>query len=85
MGKFFLQTMLAVAKMERNMIMERTQEGKALAKQSDDFREGRPRKYSKKQIDHALELLQTMTYKQVEEATGIPRRTLIRRKNELTR
>lgn len=84
MGKFFLQTMLAVAEMERNMIIERTQEGKALAKQSDDFREGRPRKYSKKQVDHALELLKTMTYKQVEEATGIPKRTLIRRKNELT-
>jgi len=83
MGKFFLQTMLAVAEMERNMIIERTQEGKALAKQSDDFREGRPRKYSKKQIDHALELLKTQTYKQVEAATGIPKRTLIRRKNEL--
>ncbi len=85
MGKFFLQTMLAVAEMERNMIVERTQEGKALAKQSADFREGRPRKYSKKQIDHALELLsEGKTYKLVEEATGIPKRTLIRRKNELT-
>ena len=33
MGRFFLQSMLAVAEMERNMIVERTQEGKAIAKQ----------------------------------------------------
>ena len=28
------------------MIVERTQEGKAIARQRDDFREGRPNKYS---------------------------------------
>src|SRR5699024_11666282 len=33
MGRFFLQTMLAVAEMERNLIIERTQEGKAIARQ----------------------------------------------------
>lgn len=48
MGRFFLTTLLAVAEMERNLIVERTQEGKAIAKQRDDFREGRPNKYSKK-------------------------------------
>lgn len=83
MGRFFLQTLLAVAEMERNLIVERTQEGKALAKQREDFREGRPRKYSKAQIQHALELLKTHTYKEVEAMTGITKRTLIRRKNEL--
>ena len=37
MGKFFLTTLLAVAEMERNTIIERTQAGKAIAKQRDDF------------------------------------------------
>ncbi|HHT7166505.1 TPA: recombinase family protein [Bacillus cereus] len=82
MGKFFLQTLLAVAEMERNLIIERTQEGKALAKQCKDFREGRPRKHSKQQVEHALKLLENHTYKEVEAMTGITKRTLIRRKNE---
>jgi DNA invertase Pin-like site-specific DNA recombinase len=83
MGRFFLQTLLAVAEMERNLIVERTQEGKALAKQRKDFKEGRPRKHSKAQVQHALELLKTHTYKEVEAMTGITKRTLIRRKKEL--
>lgn len=83
MGRFFLQTLLAVAEMERNLIVERTQEGKALAKQREDFREGRPRKHTKQQVHHALKLLETHTYKEVEDMTGINKRTLIRRKNEL--
>ncbi|MED1282065.1 recombinase family protein [Bacillus mycoides] len=82
MGRFFLTTLLAVAEMERNLIVERTQEGKALAKQKDDFREGRPRKHSKQQVEHALKLLKNHTYKEVEAMTGITKRTLIRRKNE---
>ncbi|WP_413790613.1 recombinase family protein [Bacillus thuringiensis] len=82
MGRFFLQTLLAVAEMERNLIVERTQEGKALAKQRKDFREGRPRKHSKQQVEHALKLLENHTYKEVEAMTGITKRTLIRRKNE---
>jgi DNA invertase Pin-like site-specific DNA recombinase len=82
MGRFFLTTLLAVAEMERNLIVERTQEGKALAKQRNDFREGRPRKHTKQQVQHALKLLEKHTYKEVEAMTGITKRTLIRRKNE---
>lgn len=43
MGRFFVQTLLAVAEMERNLIIERTQEGKAIAKQQPGFCEGRPK------------------------------------------
>ncbi|ETI67268.1 putative site-specific recombinase [Neobacillus vireti LMG 21834] len=68
--------------MEKNLIIERTKEGKALAMQREDFREGRPRKHTKEQVQHALKLLKTHTYKEVEEITGITKRTLIRRKNE---
>ncbi|HGH7183328.1 TPA: recombinase family protein [Bacillus luti] len=82
MGNFFLHTLLAVAEMERNLIVERTQEGKAIAKQRDDFKEGRPNKYNKKQMEHALSLLETHSYKQVEHMTGISKSTLIRAKKK---
>lgn len=80
--QLIIPSALAVAEMERNLIVERTQEGKALAKQREDFREERPRKHSKQQVEHALKLLETHTYKEVEAMTGIIKRTLIRRKNE---
>ncbi len=82
MGRFFLQTLLAVAEMERNIIVERTQEGKAMAKQREGFREGRPRKHSKEQIEHALQLLESHSYTEVERMTGISKATLVRRNRE---
>lgn len=81
MGKFFLTTLLAVDEMERNIIIERTQSGKELARQDPNFVEGRPKVYKRKQIDHALSLLENHTYKQVTELTGISKSILIRAKN----
>lgn len=78
MGRFFLQTLLAVAEMERNLIIERTQEGKAIAKQHPNYREGRRPKYTKMQLDHAMVLLKNNSFKQVEEITGISMSTLKR-------
>ncbi|MBC9702626.1 MAG: recombinase family protein [Leuconostoc sp.] len=78
MGRFFLTTLLAVAEMERNLIVERTQEGKAIAKQNPDFREGRPAKYTKQQLDHAMSLLAANSFAQVERLTGISMSTLKR-------
>ena len=77
-GTFLLQTLLAVAEMERNLIIERTQEGKAIAKQQEGFREGRPNKYTKKQLDHAIQMLGDHSFKQVAEITGISMSTLKR-------
>lgn len=58
--------------------MERTQAGKAVARQDPNFREGRPKKYLPTQLQHALELLDSgKTYRQVEALTGISRSTLI--------
>ncbi len=57
-----------------------TPEGKAIAKQNPDFKEGRPKKYSKKQVEHAIGLLDNHSYKQVEDLTGISKSTLIRAK-----
>lgn len=80
MGRFFLQTMLAVAEMERNMIIERTQEGKELAKLNPNFKEGRPKKFSKHQVKLALKLMDSHSVKQVSEMTGISMSTLFRAK-----
>lgn len=79
-GKLILTIMSGFAEFERDMIVERTQEGKAIAKQRGDFREGRPKKFKKAQIEHALVLLETNSYKQVEDITGISKSTLIRAK-----
>lgn len=77
-GRLILSVMLAFAEFERDMIIERTQEGKAIAKQNPDFREGRPRKFTKKQLDHAMNLLDDHSFKQVAEITGISMSTLKR-------
>lgn len=86
MGKFFLTTLLAVAEMERNMIIERTQNGKAIARQKEGFTEGRPKKKNKKQIQQILQLLTvnggTMSYSQVSELHDISTRTLMRYQKE---
>lgn len=83
-GKLIFTIMSGFAEFERDMIVERTQEGKAIAKQRPDFREGRPNKYGKQQIDHALKLLDDHSYKQAEEMTGISKSTLIRAKKKRT-
>ena len=83
MGQFFITTLLAVAELERNQINERCQTGKAIARQNPDFTEGRPKKYSRQQVQHALDLLESHSYKQVEQMTGISKSTLIRAKKAL--
>ncbi|MDR4928270.1 recombinase family protein [Peribacillus simplex] len=83
-GRLIFNIMSSFAEFERDMIVERTQEGKAIAKQREDFREGRPNKYSKKQVEHALKLLGTHSYKEVENMTGISKSTLIRAKKKAT-
>lgn len=83
MGQFFITTLLAVAELERNQIIERCQTGKAIARQNPYFTEGRPKKYSRQQVQHALDLLESHSYKQVEQMTGISKSTLIRAKKAL--
>lgn len=81
-GRLIFTIFSAFAEFERDMIVERTQEGKIIAKQNPDFREGRPKKFSKKQINHALSLLEKHSYKQVEDMTGISISTLVRAKKK---
>ncbi|MBP2661269.1 MAG: phiCD38-2 gp55 [Firmicutes bacterium] len=80
MGNFFLTTLLAVAELERNMIIERTQAGKEIARTKEGFRDGRPKKYTQYQINNAMNLLKGHSYNEVEKLTGISKSTLIREK-----
>ena len=79
-GKLILTVMLAFAEFERDMICERTQEGRAIARLNPEYKEGRKKKFTKQQILHALELLNSNSYNQVAEMTGISKSTLIRAK-----
>jgi len=86
MGKLIVTNLLAFAEFERSMIIERTQQGKAIAKQKPGFKEGRPRKFNRKTIDQALSMLTVnggdYSYNEVSEIMGISRSTLIRRQRE---
>lgn len=74
--------LLSFAQFERDMIVQRTQEGKAIARTHPNYRDGRPRKFSNAQIDHAMMLLHTYSFKQVAEMTGISMSTLAREKRK---
>lgn len=80
-GRLILTIFSAFAEFERDLIVERTQEGKAIARQKDGFTEGRPRSYTKKQLDHAIALLDANSYNEVAAMTGISKSTLIREVN----
>lgn len=75
-GKLIRTILLAFAEFERDMIIERTQEGRRLSGNLG----GRPRKYKREQIDHALSLLENHSYTQTAEMTGISISTLYRAK-----
>ena len=77
-SKLIRNVFFAFAEFERDMIVERTQEGKAIAKTKDGFKEGRPKRYTDTQINMALELLQEHSYTEVERMTKISKSTLIR-------
>ena len=77
-SKLVRQIFFAFAEFERDMIVERTQEGKAIAKTKEGYKEGRPQKYSKIQLDHAMELRKEYSIKKVSEMTGISEATIKR-------
>lgn len=78
MGKLMVTMLLAFAEFERDMIVERTQSGKAIARSNGKRVDGRPKKYKPDQMRHALELLEDNSYSEVEKMTGISKSTLIR-------
>ena len=82
-GKLIYTILLSVAELERDMIVERTQAGKAYAKKHNpDYKEGRPKRRLTPPYVHAIELLETNSYTEVEKKTGISRSTLQRIKKQ---
>lgn len=82
-GKLMLQIMFAFAEFERNMIVERTREGKEIAKQNPNYREGRPKTdESKRKL--VLELSENHTIKEIVELTGLSRSTVMRIRKEVS-
>lgn len=82
-GRLLFTVLAAFAEFEREMIVERTQAGRAIARQNPNYREGRPPLYKRQQIDHALDLLaEGHTYRQVTEKTGISKSTIIRARRQ---
>ena len=81
-GKLILTVMLAFAEFERDMIVQRTTEGKAIARTKDNFVEGRPPKYDEDTVETALALLEHYNYREVAAITGISKSTLYRLHNK---
>ena len=84
-GRLILTNLLAFAEFERRTILERTRIGKEIAKSKPGFKEGRPKKFTPRQMDNALSMLSInggkYSYKQVEELLNISKSTLIRENN----
>ena len=78
-GKLITTILLAIAEFERDMIIERTQAGKEIARSKNGFREGRP-PIDQKKKDFAVDLIlnQHKSYNEVVEFTGLSKSTLTR-------
>ena len=78
-GRLITNILLAFAEYERDMIIERTQAGKEIARSKNGFRDGRP-PIDQKKKDFAADLIinQHKTYKEVAELTGLSKSTLTR-------
>lgn len=85
-GRLIFTVFSAFAEFERDLIVSRTQEGKAWAKANNpNFHDGMPRKYGKEQIDFAWKLhtQDHMSYSEISKKLGISKATIYRRFREL--
>lgn len=83
-GKFFRTVLLAVAEMERDMIVERTQSGKRYAKaHNPNYREGRPKRQITPHYRAVYDYLQKHSYSETEKAFNISRSTIYRIKKQI--
>ena len=85
-SKLIRNIFLSFAEFERDMFLERTREGKEIAKTKAGYKEGRPKKFTKDQIDLALSMLSVnggdKSYNEVERLIGISVSTLKRENNK---
>ena len=77
-GRLMLHILLAFAEFERDMIVERTQAGKAIARTKAGFREGRP-PIPQARKDAAVKLIEDgCSYREASEKTGLSKSTIVR-------
>lgn len=86
MGNLILTVMLAFAQFERDTIVERTQAGKALARERDDYTEGRPRREIPAEFFELLEKTVSgkMSVNSACDALNVHRTQWYRWKNEIS-
>lgn len=85
-GKLIRNVMLCFAEFERDLMMQRTREGREVARQNPNHKEGRKPIYSEEQISHAMDLLSgPYSYTEVVKMTGISKSTLIRAKRKVNK
>lgn len=84
MGRMILRTLLSVAEMERDMIVERTQAGKEYAKtHKPNYREGRPTRAITPHYQAIYDYLQTHTYAETVKAFDTSKATVYRIKKQI--
>ena len=78
-GRLITNIMLAFAEYQRDLIIERTQAGKEIARTKNGFRDGRP-PIDRKKKDFAANLIlnEHKTYTEVSELTGLSTSTITR-------
>ena len=77
-GRLIRNIMLAFSEFEHDMVVQTMKEGREAARQKPGYREGRPKKFTHRQINHALDLLKEHSYREVSAMTGISLSTLVR-------
>lgn len=84
-GRTIVQTLLSVVEMERDMIVERTQEEKIFAKKNNpNFREGRPKATITPKKRYAYELIISgNSYKEVKTLAGFSLSIIFRIKKQI--
>ena len=85
-GRLIFTVFSAFAEFERDLIVSRTQEGKAWAKANNpNFHDGMPRKYTKEPIDFAweLQIQNHMSYSEISKKLGMSKATIYRRFHEI--
>lgn len=84
MGRMIMRTLLSVAEMERDMIIERTQSGKAYAKaHKKNYTEGRPKRAITPQYKAIYEYLKQHTYSDTAKAFKVSRTTVYNIKKQI--
>lgn len=84
MGKMIVRTLLSVAEMERDMIVERTQSGKIFAKKNNpNYREGRPKRQIGEHERAVYNYFKSHSANQTADVFNISRSTVFRIKKQI--